>query len=90
VFRRLPVRLGLRHLPPARLRETEQALPLVFSGSDTDPTLLLQQPQRLRQCRAIHTKARAQPFLIGLSGRRKRSEQTELRNFESCVVQPRS
>src|SRR6266702_3148295 len=87
LFRPLPVRLSLCHLSLACLRETEQALPPVLSAPHANPALPPQQPQRPRQRRTIHGKARAQPFLIGLSSRSQRGKQAELRDFESCLPQ---
>ncbi|SRR6266851_7501639 len=83
----LPVRLSLCHLSLACLRETEQALPPVLSPPHANPALPPQRPQRPRQRRTIHGKARAQPFLIGLSSRSQRGKQAELRDFESCLPQ---
>src|SRR6266566_3690105 len=65
LFRPLPVRLSFCHLSLACLRETEQTLPPVLSAPHANPSLSPQQPQRPRQRRTIHGKARAQPFLIG-------------------------
>src|SRR5216683_8162123 len=87
LFRPLPVRLSLCHLSLACLRETEQALPPVLSPPHANPALPPQQPQRPRQRRAIHGKARAQPLLIGFFSRSQRGQQTELRDFESCLPQ---
>src|SRR5882757_8833275 len=44
LFRPLPVRLSLCHLPLACLRETEQALPPVLSRPHANPALPPQQP----------------------------------------------
>lgn len=87
LFRPLPVRLSLGQLSLAALSETEQTLPPVVPGPHANPTLLQQQPQRPRQRRTVHGKARAQPLLIGLSGRSQRCQQAELRDFESCLPQ---
>jgi hypothetical protein len=87
MFRQLPVRLSLRHLSLACPRETKQALAPVLSKPDVNPALLPQQPQRPCQCRTIHGKARAQPFLIGLSSRSQCCEQTELGDLESSLSQ---
>src|SRR6266849_3380997 len=86
-FRPLPVRLSFCHLSFACLRETEQPLPPVLSAPHANPALPPQQPQRPRQRRTIHGKARAQPFLIGLFSRSQRGKQAELRDFESCLPQ---
>src|SRR5713226_2223862 len=87
LFRPLPVRLSLCHLSLACLRKTEQALPPVLSSPDANPALPPQRPQRPRQGRTIHGKARAQLFLIGLSSRSQCGKQAELRYFESCLAQ---
>jgi hypothetical protein len=87
MFRQLPVRLSLRHLSLACPRETKQALPPVLSRPNMNPSLLPQQPQRPCQRCTIHGKARAQPFLIGLSSRSQCGEQPELRYLESCLSQ---
>jgi hypothetical protein len=87
LFRPLPVRLSFCHLSLACLRETEQALPPVLSSPHANPALSLQQSQRPCQCRTIHGKALAQPFLIGLSSRGQRGKQAELRDFESRLPQ---
>jgi hypothetical protein len=87
LFRPLPAPLSLCHFSLASLRETEQTLPPVVSAPHTNPTLLQQQPQRPRQRRTIHGKARAQPLLIGLFSRSQRGKQAELRDFESCLPQ---
>src|SRR5260370_6757429 len=86
-FRPLPVRLSLCHLSLACRRETGQALPPVLSAPHANPALPPQQPQRPRQRRTIHGKARAQPFLISLFSRSQRGKQAELRDFESCLPQ---
>ncbi len=87
-FRPLPVRLSF--LPfvalPARVR-LKQPLPPVLSTFDLNPALLPQQPQCPGQRCAIHGKARAQPFLIGLPGRSQRGKQAELRDLEACLSQ---
>ena len=82
-----PIRLSFCHFSLAGLREVEQALPPVLSPPHANPALPPHQPQRTRQCRAIHGKTRAQPFLIGLSSRGQRGKQAELRDFESCLPQ---
>src|SRR5438034_11331658 len=87
LFGPLPVPLTLCHLSLACLREAEQALPPVLSAPHANPSLSPQQLQRPRQRRTIHGKARAQPFLIGLSSRSQRGKQAELRDFESCLPQ---
>src|SRR6267143_6802659 len=87
LFRPLPIRLSFCHLSLACLREAEQALAPVLSPPHANQPLPPQQPQRPRQCRTIHGKARAQPFLIGLSSRGQRGKQAELRDFESCLPQ---
>src|SRR6266446_2813676 len=87
LFRPLPVPLSLCHLSLARLREAEKALPPVLSPPDANPTLPPQRPQRPRQGRTIHGKARAQLFLIGLSSRSQCGKQAELRDFESYLAQ---
>jgi hypothetical protein len=87
LFRLLPVPLSPRQLSLACLRETEQALPPVLSAPDANPALPLQQPQRPRQRRTIHGKARAQPFLIGLFGGSQRGKQAELRDLKACLSQ---
>jgi hypothetical protein len=79
--------LSLCHLSLARLRETEKALPPVLSPPDANPALPPQRPQRARQGRTIHGKARAQLFLIGFSSRSQCRKQAELRDFESCLAQ---
>src|ERR1700680_3931946 len=71
LFRPLPVPLSLCHFSFAFLRQTEQALPPVLAAPHTNPTLLQQRPQRARQRRTIHGKARAQPLLIGLRSHRQ-------------------
>jgi hypothetical protein len=86
-FRPLPVRLSLPHLSLAGARETKQPLPPVLATFDLNPSLLSQQPQCPGQRRAIHGKARAQQFLIGLPSRSQRGEQAELRDLEACLSQ---
>ena len=83
LFRPLPVTLSLGQLSLASLRETEQTLPPVLSAPHANPALPPQHPQRPRQRRAIHGKARAQLLLIGLSSRSQRGKQAELGDFES-------
>src|SRR5882724_9133197 len=87
LFRPLPVPLSLCHFSLASLRKTEQALPSVLSAPYANPTLPQQQPQRPRQRRTIHGKARAQTLLIGLFRRSQGGKQAELRDFESCLPQ---
>jgi hypothetical protein len=86
-FRALPVWLSLFHLLFACPRETEQALSPVLSAPHANPALLSQQPERPRQRRAVHRKADTQTFLVRLPGRGQSSKQTELRDFESCLLQ---
>src|SRR5713226_548946 len=85
LFRHLPVRLSLSYLPLACPRQAKQTLPPVFSALDLNPTLLTQRAQRPCQRRAVHRKARTQPFLISLSSCSQCGEQAELRDLESCL-----
>src|SRR5713101_691680 len=80
LFRPLPVPLRLCHFSLASLRETEQALPPVLSAPHANPPLLQQQPQRPRQRRTIHSKARTRPLLIGLFSRSQGGKQA------NCVI----
>lgn len=87
LLRQLPMWLSLRHLPLARSSQAKQPLAPVITTLDPNPTLLTQQAQRARQRGAIHGEARAQSFLIGLSGLGQGREEAELRDLQSCLSQ---
>lgn len=82
-----PMRIGLRHPQRAFPCQTKQSLALVFPWHDLHPTFFLQQPQSPGKRRAVHRKAGAQLFLIGLPNNCERSEQSELGNLQTCVSQ---